>query len=171
MKRLFTLSVIFILTFALVACNSDKGGNNGGNGEGEGLEGTLEEILERIYAYEGLSDEFKSFAKDGLIVSEITDENMEYHLGKAGLEFEEGIVSEPMIQPGAYALCLLRVGEGTDIEQLKQDIKDNVNPQKWVCVGVDPDNIIVDSIGDIVILIMSDTDAQDLHQAFLSLKN
>ena len=43
--------------------------------------------------------------------------------------------------------------------------------QKWVCVGVDPDNIIVDSIGDIVILIMSDTDAQDLHQAFLSLKN
>ena len=65
----------------------------------------------------------------------------------------------------------MRVGEGTDIEQLKQDIKDNVNPQKWVCVGVDPDNIIVDSIGDIVILIMSDTDAQDLHQAFLSLKN
>jgi len=171
MKRLFTLSVIFILTFALVACNSDKGGNNGGNGEGEDLEGSLEEILERIYAYEGLSDEFKSFAKDGLIVSEITDENMEYHLGKAGLEFEEGIVSEPMIQPGAYALCLLRGGEGTDIEQLKQDINDNVNPQKWVCVGVAPANIIVDSIGDIVILIMSDTDAQDLHQAFLSLKN
>ena len=127
--------------------------------------------MERIYAHDGLSDQFKAFAKDGLLTSEITDENMEFHLGKAGLEFEEGIASEPMIQPGAYVLCLLRVGEETDIEQLKQDIKDNVNPMKWVCVGVDPDNVIVDSIGDVVILIMSDDNAQALHQAFLGLQD
>jgi hypothetical protein len=42
---------------------------------------------------------------------------------------------------------------------------------KWVCVGVDPDNVIVDSIGDVVILIMSDDNAQALHQAFLALQD
>jgi hypothetical protein len=167
-KRILTLLAILTLALSLVACSPSAGKGGGG---GKNLEGSLEEILEQIYAHDGLSDQFKAFAKDGLLTSEITDENMEFHLGKAGLEFEEGIASEPMIQPGAYVLCLLRVGEETDIEQLKQDIKDNVNPMKWVCVGVDPDNVIVDSIGDVVILIMSDDNAQALHQAFLALQD
>lgn len=172
MKRILTLLLVFALALSLVACNPSDGNKDGNGEKKEGnLEGSLEEILEQIYAYEGLSDEFKAFVKDGLMTNDITDENMEFHLGKAGLEFEEGIASEPMIQPGAYVLCLLRVGEGTDIEQLKQDIKDNVNPMKWVCVGVDPDNVIVDSIGDIVILIMSDDNAQTLHEAFLALQD
>lgn len=164
MKNFLTLFVVLTLVLTVAACSSENGG--GGNN----LEGDLEEILQEIYAHDGLSDEFTAYAKDGLIVSEINEQNMEFHLGKAGLEFEEGIASEPMIQPGAYVLCLLRVGEGTDIEQLKQDIKDNVDPMKWVCVGVDPDNVIVDNIGDLVILIMSD-DAQDLHAAFLDLED
>jgi hypothetical protein len=66
-----------------------------------------------------------------------------------------------------FAWCALK--KGADIEKLKSEIKENVNPNKWVCVGVDPSNIIVDNIGDLVILIMSDTDAQALHSAFLAL--
>lgn len=165
-RKILTLLFVFTLVLTVAACSS-KTVDGGGESN---LEGDLEEILQEIYAHDGLSDEFKAYAKDGLIVSEINEQNMEFHLGKAGLEFEEGIASEPMIQPGAYVLCLLRVGEGTDIEQLKQDIKDNVDPMKWVCVGVDPDNVIVDNIGDLVILIMSD-DAQDLHAAFLDLED
>jgi hypothetical protein len=49
-------------------------------------------------------------------------------------------------------------------------IRNNVNPQKWICVGVDRENVIVDSIGDLVILIMSDNGPQALHEAFLNLK-
>ena len=47
MKRLFTLSVIFILTCPGCLAPT-KGANNGGNGEGEDLEGSLEEILTHL---------------------------------------------------------------------------------------------------------------------------
>lgn len=70
----------------------------------------------------------------------------------------------------AYSLCLLRVKEGADIKAIKKDIKENVDPRKWICVGVDPDNIIVDNIGDVVVLIMSDDAGSALHDAFLQLK-
>ena len=59
--------------------------------------------------------------------------------------------------------------EGADIEQIKTAIKENVDPQKWICVGVDPEKIIVDNIGDIIILIMSDDQGEALHNAFLAL--
>ena len=62
------------------------------------------------------------------------------------------------------------VKEGADIEKIKEDIKANVNPQKWVCVGVDPDKVIVDSIGDVIIIIMSNDEGKALHDAFLALK-
>ncbi|MDI9488487.1 MAG: hypothetical protein QM222_04050, partial [Bacillota bacterium] len=65
---------------------------------------------------------------------------------------------------------LVRAKEGADIEKIKTDIKDNVNPMKWVCVGVSEENVIVDSIGDIIFLVMSDNQAQALHNAFLALE-
>ena len=47
--------------------------------------------------------------------------------------------------------------------------KENVDPMKWVCVGVDTKNILVDNIGDVLILVMSDEAGKALHEAFLSL--
>jgi hypothetical protein len=40
---------------------------------------------------------------------------------------------------------------------------------RWVCVGVDPANIYVDSVGDVVMLVMSDDAGKALHEAFLAL--
>jgi len=35
---------------------------------------------------------------------------------------------------------------------------------------VDPENIIVDNIGNVIIIIMSDYEGKALHEAFLALK-
>ena len=75
-----------------------------------------------------------------------------------------------MMTSQAYSLCLLRVKDGTDIEQLKADIKANVNPAKWICVSVEDEIVIVDNIGDVVVLIMHNDLAEALHNAFLALK-
>jgi hypothetical protein len=149
--------------------NSDAGSDNSDAGSDK-LTGSLEEILDKIYETADVDDNFKSYIKDGLLKEEVTAERTQYFLGKADLEFEEALASEPMIQPGAYSLVLVRVKEGTDIEQFKKDIKDNIDPMKWVCVGVKEENIIVDNIGDIVFLVMSDDQAKPLHEAFLALE-
>jgi hypothetical protein len=165
MRKVFTLFLAVVLLLTFTACTSNVPGGPTGN-----LEGSLEEILAKIYETAEVSDSFKEFIADGLYTQEITEEWSEYHLGKTGIEYEEAIASEPMMQPSAYSLCLIRAKAGSDVEALKTEIKASVNPMKWVCVGVDPQNIVVDNIGDIVILIMSDYEAVALHEAFLALK-
>lgn len=167
MKKLFPVLLVCLLILA--ACSGDPAPGPGGSNPEGGLEGSLEDILAEIYATGNFTDNFADYTIPGLISSEINADNCEYHLGKSGLEFEEAIASEHEMSGSAYALCLVRTKEGADIDKLKEDIRDNVDPFKWVCVGVDPDNIIVDNIGDIIILIMSDTDAEALHNAFLAL--
>ncbi|NLE89514.1 MAG: hypothetical protein GX602_01040, partial [Dehalococcoidales bacterium] len=110
-----------------------------------------------------------NFIEEGLYTAEITEDRVAYYLGKDDIQFKEGIASEPIMSPGAYSLCLVRVKDGADIEQIKTDIKENVDPMKWICTGVDPSNVIVDNIGDVVFLLMSDQETQTLYNAFLAL--
>jgi hypothetical protein len=155
------------LTLHLLRLPTDNGNGNGDQGN---LEGTLEEILEKIYENADVDESFKNFVEEGLYTTEITSENVSYFLGKDGLEFEAAIASEPVMMPSAYSLCLVRVKDGADIEKMKTDIKDNVDPMKWICVGVDPQNVIVDNIGDVIFLLMSNFETQELYDSFLSLE-
>ena len=64
-----------------------------------------------------------------------------------------------------------KVEEGADVEAAKTAIKENVNPRKWVCVGVeDEKNVIVDNRGDLIVLIMENNHAQTIHNNFKNLK-
>src|SRR5690554_3105921 len=153
MKKIALLIAVLVAVFSLGACDQ-PGGSEAGN-----LDGSLEEIMEKIYDTADVDDNFREYIKNGLQTEEVTGEKTEYYLGKADFEFASALASEPVIQPGAYSLVLVRVKEGADIEQIKTDIKENVDPMKWVCVGVQEENIIVDNIGDIIFLVMSDEQA------------
>ncbi|HBN86101.1 MAG TPA: hypothetical protein DDZ89_19925 [Clostridiales bacterium] len=167
MKKLLMVLLALTVVFSFAACKTE--GNE--NKEPSILEGSLEDILAKIYETADLEESDKNFIKEGLQTQEIPADNTKYFLGKEGMEFEEAIASEPIMSPGAYSLCLVRVKEGTDIEQMKKDIKENVDPMKWICVGVDKENVIVDSIDDVIFLVMSNTNAQQMHEAFLALKD
>ena len=186
MKKVVIVLLTITLAFSFTACttkatntnnqDTDKNQDSNKNEDtdkvgSENLEGSLEDILKKIYDTAATSEQFKEYADTGLQKTEITAERTEYYLGKAGIEFEEALSSEPIMSPSAYELDLVRVKEGADIESIKKEMKDNVNPMKWVCVGVDPENIIVDNIGDVIILIMSDDEGKALHDAFLALKD
>ncbi len=168
MKKLHLIILTLVLVFSFTGCQS-KGADTSPV-ENKNLEGDLESILDKIYETADVDDSFKDYVKDGMQTTEITTENVKYYLGKEGIEFEEAIASEPLINVHAYSLCLVRVKEGADVEKIKSDIKENADPNKWICVGVDPNNVIVDNVGDVVILIMSDEDGSALHDAFLQLK-
>jgi hypothetical protein len=169
MKKLLLLMIALITVFSLAACKSNDADQTGGNKTGN-LEGSLEDIMAKIYETAVVDDNFKEYIKLGLFNDEVTAERTEYYLGKADIEFETALASEPMMQPGAYSLVLVRVKEGADVEKIKTDIKENVDPMKWICVGVKEENIIVDSIGDVIFLVMSDDQAKPLHNAFLALE-
>lgn len=174
MKKLLTLLIALMMAFSFTACkaatSSSNQNSNQASNEKSNLEGSLEEILKKIYDTAKVDNDFNQYVKPKLKTDQITAEKTEYYLGKAGIEFETAIVSESMMRTSAYSLCLVKVKEGADIEKIKKDIKENVNPRKWICVGVDPKNVIVDSIGNVIFLVMSDDYAKPLHDAFLALK-
>ncbi|MGI5878420.1 MAG: hypothetical protein ACOX7W_07400 [Christensenellales bacterium] len=167
MKKLLLVIMALASVLCFAACKSNDTGQIGD--KTEKLDGSLEEIMEKIYETADVDENFREFVKTSLYNDVVTAKRAEYYLGKADLEFEEALASEPVMQPGAYSLVLVRVKEGADIEQLKNDIRENINPMKWICVGVQEENIIVDSIGDVVFLVMSDDQAKPLHEAFLAL--
>lgn len=174
MKRLILLLLTLTLVFSFAACQSKPSGadptDTGNDKQNENLEGSLEDILNKIYETADLSSDFKEYMIEGLLVKEINAENCAYHLGKEGIEFEKAIASVPMMSTSAYELDLVRVKEGADIEKLKTEIKDNVDPMKWICVGVEKENVIVDNIGDVIIVILSNDNGKALHDAFVALK-
>lgn len=180
MKKLLPMILSVFLVFSFAACQPKNPGTNPASNnqnnqddkkdENKNLEGSLEDIMAKIYETAKVSDNFKAFMKDGLEKREVTADRVAYYLGKEGLEFDSAIASEPLMTTSAYSLVLVRAKKDADIEQMKKDIKENVDPRKWICVGVDEKNVIVDNIGDVIILIMSNDEAKPLHDAFLALK-
>jgi len=98
--------------------------------------------------------------------TELNKENMEYMLGVNNFDFIEGTVSEPMMGSFAHSVVLFTVEDGSDIETIKSDIKNNVDGRKWICVGVEPENIVVENVGNNIILIMSES-SEALSEAFM----
>ncbi len=164
-KKIVVCMLIAALSFGAVACtkNDDKG-SQGQQQEQEKKEltGSLEEIMGSLY--KGLEEEFKPLQNTVL-----TDENSMYFTGLEKLNGAEGLASEMMISSVAHSVVLLRVKEGTDIEALKTDIKEKVDPRKWICVGVEREEIVVDNIGNTIVLIMDRSSADKIHENFLAL--
>lgn len=81
---------------------------------------------------------------------------LSHFLGTDDLDIEAGLASEPMINVHAHSIVLARFKEGTDMEAAKKTVAENADPYKWVCVGVDPANVRVETAGRLLILVMDD---------------
>lgn len=125
---------------------------------------SLLEMLGSIYA--GADDRLSTAY---LQTTQITKENLSFYLGVDQLDFEEGIACEPMMTAQAHSVCLVRVKKGVDVEQVKKDIAAKVNPNKWICVGVEPENIRVENIGNLIILVMDNRAADQMIKNFRAL--
>lgn len=126
------------------------------------IDSPLIDIMGKVYAgVDGIS-------ADGLVVSTIEPERQSFFIGADAetLPLEEGIVCEPMMSSQAHSVALVRVKDGTNIEEAKKNIREKVNPRKWICVGVSPANIHVESIGNTILLVMDNTAPDALANNF-----
>lgn len=160
-KRIFThtlpaLLLALCLLLSLAACGKDE------DDTAAHVEGTLEELMTQLYA--NVTD----IESPHTMELELTAENAAYYLGSDEVPYTEALGSDAAISSIPHSVVLLRLEEGADAEAAKTLIKENVNPRKWICVGVEEDEVIVDNIGDLVFLVMS-PNAQAYHQAFLQL--
>ena len=72
------------------------------------------------------------------------------------------------VQP--LVASIVAVCWGMDTFNFVKEIKEKVDPRKWVCVGVAEENVLVVNRGDIVMLVMDDELAQTIKDNFLNLE-
>lgn len=137
MKKLLLFVVVLMASLLVSGCGNQN------------VEGTLEELMTKVY--ENVPEENRPMM---LMNTEVNKENVEYYLGSTDIEYSEALASESGVGSIAHSVVLLRVKEGADVEKVKETIKEKVDPRKWICVGVEKEDLIVKNKGDLVILIM-----------------
>ncbi len=158
MKKSFLLLLLCAILVASTGCSKKATDTIS---ENNFLKGELSEIVKKTYEQSGVE-------MAETVDTVLNAENQQYFIGSNDIEYLEGLASEPMMSSSAHSVVLLRVKEGADIEKIKEEIKTKVDPRKWICVGVEPENVIVDHIDNVVILIMNNESAK-LHEAFKTL--
>ena len=156
MKMKKVLAALLAGMFVLAGCGNQT----------ETVDMPLEDIMTMVY--EDLPEEQTPMMLEN---TEVTAENIEYYLGTADLDYERALASESGVGSIAHSVVLVKAAENADIAAMEQAIRENVDPRKWICVGVDPKDVIVDHAGDVIILILEeDSSARDtLYQGFQKL--
>lgn len=153
-KKISLLIIIFIGLFLLTGCTKN-------------VQGSLEDIMAQVYA--DIPEDERPMM---LTNTAINEENIEYFLGTKDIEYSEALASESGVGSIAHSVVLLRTKENADVDKIKEQIEKNVNPRKWVCVGVEEDEVIVENKGDLIILIMvqDEGNREKLEDAFENLR-
>ena len=150
-KKILLIFLLGISIFALAGC-----------GEKE-VEGSLEEIMEKIYAT--IPQEERP-----MMLQNITPEaeQVEGYIGTNDINYNEILVSESAVGSIAHSVVLIRLKDAEDVEDAKTKIKDNVKPDKWVCVSAE--KVVVESRGNLILLVMASEDtATEIQNNFINL--
>jgi len=135
LKKTFLILTLILMPLFITGCGN--------------IEGSLDEIMGKLY--ENIPEDERPMM---LTNSEVTEETVEYFLGTKDIEYEEALASEPGIGSIAHSVVLVRTKDNADVNALMDKISNNINPRKWVCVGVEEDDVIIKNKGNLIILIM-----------------
>jgi len=127
------------------------------------IEGSLTDIMAKLY--EGIPEDQLPMMLGNI---ELTAEDMEYYVGTSDIDFKEAIASESQVGSIAHSVVLIRLNDASKAEETVSKIKENADPVKWICVQAE--NVVVQSKGDLVVLIMSDAKAEQLENNFKGLE-
>ncbi len=153
MKKIGYIFMITMICFLFIGC-----GKNQSN-----IQEPLSDVMKKLY--ENISEDEMPL----LETVEVTKENQEYYLGNVSFNYQEALASEPVMSSIAHSVVLIRLKDTKNIESIKKEIKEKVDPNKWICVGVEDKNVIVVSKGNLILLVMDDEYATQIRDNFLNL--
>ncbi len=101
----------------------------------------------------------------------IDENNQQWYLGSGDYpEFLDAAVYAPMMNVDVSLMVVLKV-ELDQVEDLKTTIMESIDPMRLVCVTFDlEEDVIVDSYGDTVILIINKQYVEEIHDAFVEIQ-
>ncbi len=169
-KKIALLLMTTMLTGMVTACGST---NQTDRSADEVQTQTMDEEgmvhLENAEEVSAFLDEMYTNIPEDMIPSSIMTieldlqdmETITYHTGLTDVSQIEGIsLSESMIGSVAYSVMYIRTQEGAEVDQIRQNLMDNVNPAKWICVTAEKQ--IAGRFGNDIFFVMAPADTADL---------
>lgn len=148
MKKLIALLLCLTLAVAMVAC----GNKEEKNPEVKNLEGTMEEVIAQINEKHGeIELPLMTMTLD------LTDlDGLTYNTSLTSADaVKDAAVSEPMMgQP--YSLVLIRANSAEEAATIAQEMYDNIDTRKWVCMEADTKTAAY--YGDVAMFFMVSSD-------------
>lgn len=160
MKKTFNIALIALICgILLVGCSKKE--NNSSKFDLNTAK--LDTIMEKLY------DGFKEDELPSMVTKELTEEELSSYIGLEKFNYKESLISEPMIGSIPHYIVLLKVNDDVDIEVAKKEMKEKINPRKWICV--EADQVIIDNIDNLMVVIVTKSDEIDGKKIYDNFKN
>lgn len=149
MKKMMALVMVLVMAVSMAACGSKAADKTP-------LEGTMEENVMKVMELAPVEFMGGTMPVDLGDTSEDGKWALSYFTGlQSADQVTDVCVYEPMMGSQAFSLVMVRTAEGADPKAVAQEMRDNIDPRKWICVGAD--EILAAGYGDTVMLIMLDS--------------
>ena len=100
------------------------------------------------------------FSNLDFIVNYDDIKNIDEVTSYTGLKTNDGIesivVSEPLITSQAYSVAIVKVKDNADVEKIKQEMLDNIDMRRWICVSAE--QLYITNSGNVIFSVMTDKD-------------
>jgi len=164
MKKIVSVVLALAMVLSMAAC----GGKKTEETETPALSvaGTMEELLNKTI--EERPVEFMG----GVIPVDLTDSSedglwaLKNYTGlEDAAKITEAAAFEPMMGSMAFSMVLVRLADGADSKAVAESMKSGIDTRKWICV--EADDLKVAGFGDVVMLIMLNSDSGMTAQSFV----
>jgi len=127
--------------------------------------GTTAEIVDKVFS----QAQVENF---GMAQALVTDEDKEFYLGSRDYPaFADATAVMPMINIDTRVMVIIKAADKGDVADLAAKLKENIDPNRVVCVTFTMEDVAIESRGDVVFLTIN-TDAEQriaLVEAFQSI--
>ena len=149
MKKWIALVLVLVMAMSMAACGNKAA-------DKAPLTGTMEENVMKVMEIAPVEFMGSTMPVDLSDTSEDGKWALSYFTGLQSADNVTDVcVYEPMMGSQAFSLVMVRTAEGADPKAVAQEIKDNIDPRKWICVGAD--EMMAAGYGDTVMFIMLDS--------------
>lgn len=159
MKKQTMITIIVIAIIAIIAIvgvvivKNNKNTTNGGTSVKIESEKDMKSMLKSIYSKN------KDILPE-LETEEIDVSNSDLVTSYTGIQstgnIESLVALEPLMSSQAYSAVALKLKSNANIETVKEEILNNVDMRKWICVSAE--KLYVTNYNNIIFFVMSDED-------------
>ena len=142
---LILLAVISFIIFILVS----GGGNKGSLKTSKDINNIINTINKNN---KDILPELETMKIDIKNIDEVTS----YTGLKTNDGIESIIVSVPVMTAQAYSVAVVKVKDNADVEKIKQEMLDNIDMRRWICVSAE--QLYITNSGKVIFSVMADKD-------------